>query len=498
MSESSPRDFIARHNLWTPEQHAAADAIARRVKAKEFKTIRVSVADPQGKLRGKTLLPNTFLSTLRNALDFSSAQYNFDSGENIAFNPFTKGGSLDMVEMEGFPDLVLVPDPLTFRELPWTPGTGWILGDMYFNDGTPAPFDARHKLKNVISDLAAEGMTFVAGLEVEFYITRVVDPKLAPEDSGALGSPPAPPEVETIGKGYAYQSEVQMDAIDDFLGTIAEYAEELGMPLRTMEDELGPGQLEFTFDVQGALEAADTMTLFRSMVKQVSARMGLHATFMTAPGLPGFCASGWHLHQSLTDAEGNNLFVADAESDGLLSPIGRSFVAGLLEHACAASVFTTPSVNGYRRRRPYSLAPDRATWGHDNRAAMCRVQGGPGDPSSHIENRVGEPTANPYLYLGCQIAAGLDGIKRNLDPGPVEADPYSATDRPKLPVTLMEAVDELKRSQFFRDTFGNIFVDWLLGLKASEIGRFLEAEPEWEQNPDAVTEWEHREYFTKY
>ncbi|MXP20094.1 glutamine synthetase [Gordonia sp. HNM0687] len=498
MHDQATLGFIARHNLWTPQQQAAADAIAERVRAGEFTTVRVSVADPQGKLRGKTTLPKTFLSTLTNGLDFSSAQYNFDSGENIAFNPFTTGGSLDMAEMEGFPDLVLVPDPLTFRELPWAPGTGWVLGDMYFNDGTPVPFDARHKLKQVVADLESEGLHYVAGLEVEFYLTRVVDPKLAPADSGALGMPPAPPVVETIGKGYAYQSEVQMDAIDDFLTVVADYADKLGMPLRTMEDELGPGQLEFTFDVLGALEAADTMTLFRSMIKQVSARMGLHATFMTRPGLPGFCASGWHLHQSVSDRDGINLFPAAAGSDDLLSPLGRHFVGGLLEHASAASVFTTPSINGYHRRRPYSLAPDRATWGHDNRAAMCRVQGGPGDPTSHIENRIGEPTANPYLYLGCQIAAGLDGIRRELDPGPVEADPYSATDRPKLPVTLMEAVDELKRSEFFRQTFGNIFVDWLLGLKASEIGRFLEAEPDWEHNPDVVTEWEHREYFTKY
>ncbi|GAB2644836.1 hypothetical protein GCM10027169_11070 [Gordonia jinhuaensis] len=223
MSEASPHGFIARHGLWTEEQHAAADAIAQQVKDKRFKTIRVSVADPQGKLRGKTLLPRTFLSTLTNALDFSSAQFNFDSGENIAFNPFTKGGSLDMAEMEGFPDLVLVPDPLTFHELPWSPGTGWILGDMYFNDGTPAPFDARHKLKKVVAELASESMEYVAGLEIEFYLTRIVDPKLAPEDSGTLGSPPAPPVVETIGKGYAYQSEVQMDGIDDFLGTVADY-----------------------------------------------------------------------------------------------------------------------------------------------------------------------------------------------------------------------------------------------------------------------------------
>jgi glutamine synthetase len=498
MPDQSTLGFIARHGLWSDEQQKAAADIAARVTAKEFKTIRVSIADPQGKLRSKTALPKTFLSVLKNGMDFTSAQFNFDSAENIAYNPFEADGSLGMTEMAGFPDVVLVPDPLTFRELPWTPGTGWILGDMYFPDGTPVPFDARHKLKKVLAEMEAEGLEFVAGLEVEFYLTRVLDPKLAPADSGGLGVPPTPPVVEAIGRGYAYQSEIHQDGLDEFLNIIADYSDQLGLPLRTMEDELGPGQLEFTFDTMGGLEAADTMVLFRSMVKQVSARMGLHATFMAAPGLPGFCASGWHLHQSVNDAGGTNLFVAESDSDQLLSPLGLNFIGGLLEHAAAASVFTTPTVNGYHRRRPYSLAPDRATWGHDNRAAMCRVQGGPGDPTSHVENRVGEPAANPYLYIGCQVAAGLDGIKRQLDPGAVEAAPYSATDRPKLPATLMEAVDELKRSTFFRNVFGDSFVEWKLGVKASEIGRFLAAEPEWESDPDAVTDWEQREYFTRY
>jgi glutamine synthetase len=138
------------------------------------------------------------------------------------------------------------------------------------------------------------------------------------------------------------------------------------------------------------LEAADAMLLFRSATKQIARRLGLHATFMCRPGLPSFYASGWHLHQSLVTPDGANAFASPTE---LLSPTGLSFVAGLQEHADAASVFATPTINGYRRRTPFSLAPDRATWGVDNRAAMLRVRGDPGTPRR--TSRTGSASPRP-------------------------------------------------------------------------------------------------------
>lgn len=490
--------FIAKHGLWSAEQISAAAKVADMIAEHGLRTVRVSVADPQGKLRSKTVLPGTFKSVMNNGLDFVSAQFHFDSGEAFAYNGFAEGGGLGVTELSGFPDVVLVPDPLTFRILPWADSCGWILGDMYFADGTPLPFDARHKLKKTLADLKAAGYDYVAGLEIEFYVTRVIKHHLAPEDLGTIGMPPKPPTVEALGHGYAYQSEDHQDAIDDLLSTLARHCLALSLPLRTMEDEMGPGQIEFTFEPQSGLAAADTMTLFRSMVKQVTARMGLHATFMARPRLENFCASGWHLHQSMTDADGRNAFVSPEGSQSLLSEAGEHFVGGLLAHAVEASVFTTPTVNGYKRRRPNSLAPDRASWGYDNRAAMCRVQGGPGDESSHIENRIGEPSANPYMYLASQVAAGLDGLTRKLSPGPLEAMPYTAVDREKLPTTLMEAIDRLNEGTFYRGVFGDQYVNWLLGVKRSEVSRFLAAEPKWADDPDAVTEWEHREYFLRY
>ena len=134
-------------------------------------------------------------------------------------------------------------------------------------------------------------------------------------------------------------------------------------------------------------------------------------------------------------------------------------------------LFTTPTVNGYKRYRPYALAPDRAIWARDNRGVMVRVFGQPGDPSTHLENRVGEPAANPYLYIASQIYAGLDGIARRRDPGPSADTPYE-TKAPALPKNLGEAVGALRRSDVFRKGFGDAFVDYFAHIKEAEFARF--------------------------
>src|SRR5690606_23448520 len=156
--------------------------------------------------------------------------------------------------------------------------------------------------------------------------------------------------------------------------------------------------------------AADAMVMVRSAIKQVCHRHGYHATFMCRPRIPNVMSSGWHLHQSLCDAaSGRNLFIPEQQGPEL-SELGYQYLAGLLAHATGAAALSTPTINGYRRYRSFSLAPDRASWGRDNRGAMLRVLGGAGQEATRIENRVGEPTANPYLYIGTQVLSGLDGI----------------------------------------------------------------------------------------
>jgi len=176
--------------------------------------------------------------------------------------------------------------------------------------------------------------------------------------------------------------------------------------------------------------------------------------------------------------------------------LGRMFVAGLLKHAAPATAFTTPTVNGYRRFRPNSLAPDRATWCFDHRGVMIRALGGVDDPATRLENRVGEPAANPYLFIMSQIVSGLDGFTNTFDPGPQNDEPY-ASDRPLLPTSLVEALDALERAPVFRKELGDIFLDYFLRLKRNEAGRFerwLE-ETGVKNAGDETTEWEQREYF---
>jgi glutamine synthetase len=225
---------------------------------------------------------------------------------------------------------------------------------------------------------------------------------------------------------------------------------------------------------------ADLMLLFRNATKQIMAREGYLASFMCRPMFPHAASSGWHLHHSLEDAAtGGNLF---AHPTGL-SPIALGWLGGLLRHAPAAAAFSTPTINGYKRYRPNSMAPDHIVWAYDNRAAMVRVIGNSGDPATHFENRVGEPGANPYLYMASQMASGLDGLISGADPGPAADTPY-AEDAPALPKSLMAAVMELRDSACFRAAFGDAFIDYFITLKQFEIDRFL----------SDVTDWEQREY----
>jgi glutamine synthetase len=178
-----------------------------------------------------------------------------------------------------------------------------------------------------------------------------------------------------------------------------------------------------------------------------------------------------------------------------LSPLGRAFLGGLMKYATPSTAFATPTVNGYRRFRPSSLAPDRASWCYDHRGVMVRVLGAPGDQATRLENRIGEPAANPYLYILSQVVAGLDGIDNALDPGPPEDDPYNAS-RPMLPTSLAAALDALECESLFRTQLGEVFIDYFLKLKRNEAGRFAQwLKESGAREGDETTPWEQNEYF---
>jgi glutamine synthetase len=472
--------------LWNDDQHEAARVMAGRIRADGIEVVRFVFADQHGITRGKTLVAAEALAVLEEGVSMTSTLLFKDTAHRTAYPVFSAGGGHGVAEFQGAADVLIVPDPTTFRVLPWANSSGWVLCDPYFHDGRPVPFGTRHLLAQALERLAQRGYAFQAGLEVEFHVFRATAPNMAPADAGQPGRPP---DVELLSHGYQYLTELRYDLIEPVAELLRKNIQGLGLPLRTLEVEYGPSQFEFTFSPQAGLASADAMVLFRGAVKQICRRHGYHATFMCRPRLPSVFSSGWHLHQSLVDlATGANAFAADGAAAGHapLSAVGMHWLAGLMAHARGAAALSTPTINGYRRFRPNSLAPDRVAWGRDNRAAMLRVipQGG---AAARIENRVGEPAANPYLYFASQVLSGLDGMARSLDPGPGTDAPYE-TPAPALPGSLAEALIALRDDVVLGEGLGAGFVEYFCRIKAAEIARF-EAE---------VSDWEHREYFEMF
>ena len=473
--------FVEKYCLWSALQTEAASAVEKEIADRGLGVVRLSFADQHGSLRGKSLPAQEIGNALRGGCTMPTTLLAKDTSHRTVFPVFDHGGGFAMPEMQGAGDVLMVPDPTTFKVLPWAPHSGWMLCDLYFGDGRAVPFSTRHLYRQVLAQLNGQGFDYVAGLEVEFHIFKLSDPQLKVENAGQPGSAP---EVTLLTQGYQYLSEQRYDQYDSIYEVLRKDLQALGLPLRSLEVEFGPSQCEFSFRPGVNMESADAMVLFRSAAKQIARRYGYHVTFMCRPKLPKVCSSGWHLHQSLVDRNsGHNVFMPT--EDGLpLSAVGRHFLAGLLEHAPASAAFAAPTINAYRRYQPFSLAPDRANWGRDNRGVMARVLGAKADPATRIENRLGEPAANPYLYMASQLLAGLDGMAKKAEPPPAADAPY-VTPAPALPRSLDAALTALSESDCYRAGLGDPFVDYFLHIKQAEIARFqLE-----------VSEWEHREYF---
>src|SRR5690242_8874785 len=480
-----PASFVERHSLWNDTQTKAAAQIERIIKKEKLEVVRFSFADQHGVLRGKTLVASEAAGALRSGVTMTTTLLAKDTAHRTVYPVFTPGGGFAMEEMQGGGDFVMVADPATFRTLPWANKTGWLLCDIHFTNGKPVPFSTRARCRDALNTLAKAGFDFLAGLEVELHLFKIENPRLAPADATW---PPEVPDVSLLTQGYQYLTESRFDMLDPAVEILRRGIEQIGLPLRSVEVELGPSQCEFTFRPEQGLASADTMVLFRAAVKQIARRHGLLASFMCRPAFPNVMSSGWHLHQSLLETRSRrNAFAFDHPD--VLSTVGKYYLGGLLAHARAAAAFTTPTINGYKRYRPYSLAPDRAIWARDNRGAMVRALGQPGDAATRLENRMGEPAANPYLYMASQIYSGLDGIARRLDPGPSADTPYEAA-AALLPKNLTEALVALRADDAFRAGLGAAFVDYYTHIKAAELERFQKDAVDAAE----VTPWEQKEY----
>ncbi len=501
--------FAQRCGIHDDARQANLARAAQLIEASGVELVRFAWCDLHGTLRGKTLVASAAAKAMQSGVGMVSTLMLKDTSDRTAYKVFEAGGVADLPGFEYASNLLLLADPASYRQLPWAHKTGWVQCQPWFQDATPVPLDTRRMLQAALARLASQGFAMQCGLEVELHIYRVIESGRADQlDPEQAAWPGMPPKVAMIHPGYNLLSEGWADLCDEPLRIVQNTAQALGLPLLSLEVELGPSQVEAVFAATDALTAADNMVLFRSAVTQALRRAGYHATFMCRPPFPNIMSSGWHLHQSLVQspdshqslvdkANGRNLFMRDAPAAGTtavdaqftLSTLGEHYLAGLLAHARGMAVLATPTINGFERFRPNALAPQSILWGRDNRGAMLRVIGQSGDSATRIENRIGEPAANPYLYLASQIHAGLDGISRRLLAPPANDAPYKDSND-KLPTSMGEALDALKGDAALTNALGQDFVTYFSQIKRQELHR-------WDQAEDKL-DWQRREYFSRF
>jgi glutamine synthetase len=438
--------------------------ILERVEVDGIETIRAVFTDPHGVLRGKTITASALPRALASGLRVPSTLLLKDISHRTAFPVWAGDGA----PMRGASDVMLRPDPASFRVLPWSPHSALIHCDVTQIDGAPVAFASRDILRRCEEALAEEGLRATMGVEIEFQVFRVLDPRLAPADATMPGTPP---EVANTTQGYQYLTDTRYAEVEPMLDRLRRAAQELGIDIRSVEIEMGPSQYEVTFAPGPPGQVAEQAVNFRLLAREVCARDGLLASFMPKPALPNAAANGWHIHQSL---DGD--FAAG-------SALAGHWMAGLLAHAPACALLTNPTVNSYKRFAPYQLAPTRVGWARDNRGAMVRALLDD-TPASRVENRLPDSSANPYFALAAQLISGLDGLRTKAALPPELTDPYAA-EAPSLPTTLGDAIDAFAASDTVRAALSAEVVDWLVTLKRHEWTRYL----------SHISDWEQAEYF---
>jgi glutamine synthetase len=367
----------------------------------------------------------------------------------------------------------LVPDPDTFRVLPYAPHLGAMLVDQLQLDGEPAPVCQRCFLKRMQDRLAEQSMQLEASFENEFSLATVVDGQYVPIDSGLCFS--------TISATAA------QDYIDDLAAALE--AQDVG--LEQYYAELGHGQHEISTPHRPALQAADEQLLVRETIRGIATRHGLVASLAPKPW-PENAGNGCHMHFSLwdTDAKWNRFH--DASAPDHLSADARSFIAGVLAHLSGLCGLTAPSFNSYHRIIPQYWAGAFVCWGHDNREAPVRVPSvfrGMEEASTNAELKAADASSNPYLAVGGLIAAGLDGLERGLEPPePVEVDPATIPEAERealgivrLPATQADALGALAVDEVLTSALGPVLTESYLAVRRSEWAAYSEGDEAFEQ-----------------
>ena len=428
--------------------------ILNLVEEEDVRFVRLQFTDILGTMRNMAITT----SKLKDALDNSCM---FD-GSSIK-------GFVSIEES----DLYLHPDLDTFTIFPWRPHQGKVarlICDVYKPDGTRLESDPRRILQNVVKEAEEMGYTFEVGPECEFFLFNTDEhgnPVLDPHDNAG------------------YFDLAPLDNGENCRRDICLTLEEMGYEVEMSHHEMAPGQHEITFRYDDALKTADRIVTFRTVVKTIAKKNGLHATFMPKP-MEGQNGSGMHFTMSLVK-DGKNVFCNESDK-GKLSDTAYKFIAGLLKYTPDMACLTNPTVNSYKRFIPGYEAPCYISWSESNRSLLVRVPSSRKGNDARVELRSPDPTANPYLAIAACLKAGLEGIKNNEAlPPSIDVNIYNLSDKERealgiksLPISLNEAINIAKKSEFIKNLLGEKFAKGYFEAKEEEYGQYRRTINQWE------------------
>ena len=432
------------------------EKLERGIDDGRIETVVTALPDLYGRLVGKRIVAPFFVEEVArhgmHVCDYLLAcDMEMDPTPGYAFASWDKG----------YGDLRAVPDFSTIRIAAWLDKTAIVLCDAVAPDGDDrievAP---RTVLRRQIERLAERGLLPMMASELEFF--------LFDEDYAAAHSK----DYRGLAKSQHYIEDYHVlssTRVEPVIGEIRRRVDASGIPVEFSKGEWGPGQHEINLRYSNALEMADRHVIYKLAAKEIASAAGCAVTFM-AKWDADLAGSSMHVHMSLAGIDGAPRFPGDEPLPGgglRSSATFRAFLGGLLAHARELGWFFAPNVNSYKRFRPGTFAPTAIAWSHDNRTAGFRVVGS--GPSLRVECRIPGADANPYFVYAALLAAGLDGIERDLDPGPAfVGDVYTAEGLSQVPTSLVEAIALLERSEFARGAFGDEVVDHLLHFARSE------------------------------
>jgi glutamine synthetase len=418
--------------------------------------VRFIYCDFSGVQRGKITSIDDLANRLNHGINLTKAQMAFTLLDTV----------VDIKGMEPVGELRMLADPETFSILPWLPSHASLCADLVEKNGERYPACTRSWLKDMVSRAAERGFRIQAAFEPEFYlgVKDLETGRWRPADTSGI---------------YA---ETGFDLQGKFLTDMTRTVRAMGMLPEMVYHEGGPGQQEISIRHSPALRAADNQMKLRNAVRGVALGHGYYASFAPKP-FPWTFGSGAHVHLSVWDAATNRNLMYDPNADETFSQFGRYFVGGILKHLPAMIALTCPSYNSYRRLQPRSWSTSSICWGFDNRQAAVRAASpfwGREAETSNIEIKAVDGSSNPYLALGAIIAAGLDGVDHQTDPGePLAVDPSDLSDAEReqrgirnVPSSLRSAVGEFASDPLYKELMPELMWRAYQQVKLAECDGF--------------------------